>query len=137
MGGTLDLSPFEAAKRMAALSPETLAVFEDRMSCGWDGAEQVIQGFDAIGTAIASNRRPVSDANKKKLFDFAEELLCHGAGGVSNAVATRMLERVWSAAHGSGFDFSSVDEFLGPQSRAYIAALDDFHKMRTDGLRRK
>lgn len=136
MKGTLDLDAFEAAKRMAAMSPETQGVFDDRMTCGWEGWEKVIQGFDAIGSALASNRRPVSDSNKKRIFAFAEQLLRNGSDEVQNAVATRLLERVWSAAHGSGFDFGSVDPHLGARSRAYVVALDDFHKTQTEGLRR-
>jgi hypothetical protein len=93
MTATLDLG-FGAAKRMAAMSPETQGIFDDRMSCGWEGQDGVIQGFDAIGLATALNRRPVSEKNKKKIFAFAERMPRSGSQEVSNAVATRLLERV-------------------------------------------
>ena len=137
MDKIIDLDAFEAAKRMAAMSPETQRVFDDRMSCGWEGREKYIQGFDAIGSAVVSKRRPLSEGNKKTILAFAEQLLRNGSSQVAHAVATYFLGRLWSAAHGSGFDFSTIDGLLGDKCRAEILALDDRQNTRTDGLRRK
>jgi len=133
----LDLDGLEAARRMAALSPETQRRFDECMSLGWRGPEQMTQAFRAIGVAIGSKREPVSSANKKKLFAFAEQLLNHGSSKVMNAVATCMLEQIWTAAQTGGFDFSDVDPYLGPEARRYLIAWDDFNKTNTEGLRRK
>ena len=86
---------------------------------------------------MGSKREPVSSANKKRLFAFAEQLLNHGTSEVMNAVATCMLEQIWTAAQTGGFDFSEVDPYLGPEARRYLVAWDDFNKTRTEGLRRK
>lgn len=122
---------------MAALSPETQRRFDECMALGWDGPEQATQAFHAIGAAIGSKREPVSDANKKKLFAFAEQLLTSGSGEVANDVATCLLEQIWTAAHGGGFDFSAIDPYLGPETRGYLVAWDDFNKTKTEGLSRK
>jgi hypothetical protein len=133
----LDLDGIQAARRMAALSPETQRRFDKCMSLGWSAPEQVSQAFHAIGVAIGSKREPVSSANKKKLFAFAEQLLIHGSGEVMNAVATCMLEQIWTAAQTGGFDFSEVDPYLGAEARRYLVAWDDWNKTKTNGLRRK
>ena len=134
----LDLEGLEAARRMAALSPETQRRFDEFMLRGWSGREreQVTVAFRAIGAAIGSKRQPVSSANKKELFAFAEQLLNHGSSEVMNAVATCMLEQIWTASQTGGFDFSEVDPYLGPEARRYLLAWDDFNKTMTDGLRR-
>jgi len=133
----LDLGGIEAARRMAALSPETQRRFDKCMSLGWSGPEQATQAFHAIGVAIASKRQPISSANKKRLFAFTEQLLKHGSEEVMNAVATSMLEQIWTAAQTGGFDFSEIDPYLGPEARRYLVAWDDFTKTQTQGLRRK
>ena len=133
----LDLDGIEAARRMASLSPETQRRFDTCMSHGWSGREQVTQAFHAIGVAIGSKREPISSANKKQLFAFVEQLLNHGSEEVMNAVATCMLEQIWTAAQTSGFDFSEVDPYLGPEARRYLVAWDDFNKTKTAGLRRR
>lgn len=137
MGNQIDLDGIEAARRLAALSPETQRRFDACASAGWTGLEQVTQAFRAVGVAVGSRRAPVSGANKKKLFAFAEQLLKHGSPEVSNAVATAFLEQIWTAAQTGGFDFSDVDPYLGGETRRYLASLDDFHKTKTAGLQRK
>jgi hypothetical protein len=132
-----DLDGVEAARGMAALSPQTQRRFDECMSLGWSAPEQVTQAFRAIGVALGSKREPISSANKKKLFAFAEQLLNRGSEEVMNAVATCMLEQLWTAAHTGGFDFSEVDPHLGPKARHYLVAWDAFHRTQTKGLRRK
>ena len=131
------LDGIEAARQLAALSPETQSAFDETMARGWTRAEQTTQAFRAIGAALARRRAPVSEVNKKKLFAFAEELLNHGSDKVMNSVATCMLETIWTASRESGFDFSTVDPHLGPEARRYLTALDHFNRTKTAGLTRK
>jgi hypothetical protein len=133
----MDLDGLEAARQMAALSPETQRRFEKAVDRAWSGSSQVTQGFRAIGVALGSKREPVSSANKRKLFAFAEQLLNHGSSEVMNAIATGMLERIWTAAQTGCFDFREVDPYLGPEARRYLVAWDDFNKTKTAGLSRK
>lgn len=122
---------------MAALSPETQVAFDEIMELGWTKKEAPTYAFQAIGSALAHRRTPVSSANQAKIFAFADQLLRHGSGEVMNAVATCMLETIWSAAQGSGFDFTFVDEHLGPNVRGYLIAWDDFNNTKTKGLTRR
>lgn len=131
------LDGIEAARQLAALSPETQLAFDESMARGWTRTEQPTQAFRAIGAAIARKRAPVSETNKKKLFAFAEQLLNHGSDEVMNAFATCTLETIWTASRDSGFDFSTVDPYLGPEARRYLIAWDDFNKTKTAGLTRK
>jgi hypothetical protein len=121
----------EAARRMAALSPETQRYFDECVAIGGS----VTDAFRAIGAAIGSKRCPIPDADKRKLFGLAEQFLKQGSDEVANAVATGMLEQLWTAARGSGFDLSTIDPFLGPEARGYLLAWDAFNKTRTPGLR--
>ena len=127
----------EAARHLAALSPETQSAFEQSIALAWTREEQPTEAFRAIGAALARRRAPISEANKKKLFAFSEQLLNHGSHEVMNAVATCMLEQLWTAAQTGGFDFGEVDPYLGPEARRYLVAWDEFNKTKTKGLRRK
>lgn len=133
----IDLDGLEAARRMAALSPETQRRFDKAVWRRESEPGIATTAFRAIGVAIGSRREPVSTANKKKLFAFAEQLLKHGSGEVSNIVATCLLEQIWTAAQTGGFDFADIDPYLGPEARRYLIAWDDFNQMKTNGLRRK
>ena len=91
--------------------------------------------FRQIGRAIASKRNPLSDRDLKRVFAEVERLLRSPDGQVSNAVATDLLEEVWSAAHRSGFDFSTVDPHLGSEARKYLLRWDEFNGKKTPGLK--
>lgn len=133
----IDLDGLEAARQMAGLSPETQRRFDKAVWRRESEPGIATMAFHAIGVAIGSKRDPVSSANKKKLFAFAEQLLKHGSGEVSNTVATCLLEQIWRAAQTGGFDFADVDPYLGPEARRYLIAWDDFNRTKTEGLRRK
>lgn len=132
MVGNTALNGLEAARQMAALSPETQARFDECIAQGWTRREQTTQAFRAIGSAIASKRQPIAEGDKRKLFAFADQLLRRGSPEISNAVATGMLETIWKAARQSGFDLASLDPHLGPETRRYFTAWADFNKL---GLR--
>ena len=103
----------EAARRMAALSPETQRNFDECVAIGGS----VTDAFRPIGAAIGSKRCPIPDADKRKLFALAEQFLKQDSGEVANAVATGMREQIRTAAHRSGFALSSIDSYLGPEAR--------------------
>lgn len=136
MDKQLDLDGLEAARLMAALSPETQRRFDKCVSLGWSGLEQATQAFRAIGVAIGSKRERISEPNKKKLFSFVEQLLKRGSPEVANAVATCLLEQIWTAAQTGGFDFGDIDPYIGSEARGYLVAWDDFNKTKTEGLTR-
>lgn len=133
----IDLTPLEAARQMAALSPETQEGFDRSIALQFEGPEEATQAFRAIGSAIAARRRPVSEENKKRIFALTEALLLQGLPATQNAVATCMLDQIWMAADGSGFDFSAIDVHLGPEARAYLLARDALRKKTSPGLSRR
>ena len=129
-----DLSTIEAAERLAGFSPRTARAL-GAWRVGWDGRETPYGAFRAIGAAVASKRHPLPPHEAKGLLAFAERLLKQGSGDVQNMVATCMLEEIWLAARQSGFDFSLVGPYLGPESRRYLLAWDKFNKTTSPGLR--
>lgn len=132
----LDLDAIDAARELGALSPQTQRRFDECMALGLSGPLQVTQAFRAIGAAIGSKREPVSSENKKRLLEFAEQLLNHGSDEVMNAVATCMLQQIWRASQSGGFDFGEVDPYLGPVARRYLIDWDNHNDTKTGGLRR-
>jgi hypothetical protein len=79
----------------------------------------------------------VSEANKKRIFALVEQLLRQGLPATRNAIATSMLDQIWMAADGSGFDFSTIDTYLGPEARRYLLMRDEWHKRTSPGLSRR
>jgi len=128
------LTPIEAAGRLASLSPRTAVALDRWKAQRWDEGEPAYGAFRAIGSAIASKRAPPSAAGMKALFAFADRLLTQGSGDVSNMIATGLLEQICTAAHESGFDFSTVDRHLGPEARRYLLAWDKFNDRKMPGL---
>jgi hypothetical protein len=137
MAKPIDLEGIEAAGVMAALSPETQRRF-DKATWRLTGHPNDVAhaAFAAIGVAVGSSRQPVSTTDKKRLFEFAEQLIRDGSQDLAFSVANGFLVKVWEAAQNGGFDFSNVDAFVGPESRRYLVWWDDTQKTRTPGLRR-
>ena len=127
----------KAAGQLAGLSPQTQARMTE-----WDPdsvapALWANAAFRQIGRAIASKRHPVSEKDLKLLFAEIDRLLRSTDEHVSNAVATDLLEEIWSATHHSGFDFSTVNQHLGSEARRYLLRWDEFNRTSTPGLRAK
>jgi hypothetical protein len=137
MNGDIDQQALDAARRMAALSPETQAAFERSLTLCGTKREQVYWAFRAVGRAIGSKRKPVSDINLKRIFDMANILLDQKPRFIANCVATCMLDEIRRASLTGGFDFSGVDPYIGPKARWYLLERDDFHKTTTVGLSRR
>ena len=137
MAKQIDLEGIEAARVMAALSPETQRRF-DKGTWRLTGHSTDVAhaAFSAIGEAVGSSRQAVQSSDKKKLFAFAEQLIRDGSQDLAFCVANGFLVTVWQAAQNGGFDFSDVDAFLGVESRRYLTWWDDAQSTRTPGLRR-
>ncbi|WP_344705850.1 hypothetical protein [Sphingomonas swuensis] len=137
MAKQIDLEGIEAARVMAALSPETQRRF-DKATWRLTGHPNDVAhaAFSAIGVAVGSSRQPVRSSDKKKLFTFAEQLIRDGSQDLVFSVANGFLVAVWQAAQNGGLDFGDVDDFLGPESRRYLTWWDDTQRTRTPGLRR-
>ncbi len=73
-------------------------------------------------------------SNLRVIFDLAERLLVEGSSEVKDAIATCFLENLINVAGTDKLDASKFVNFLGPQSRAYCRAWDEFTGVRTPGL---
>jgi len=69
----------------------------------------------------------------KRIFDFAEFLLCNGDESVQNAIATSFLEYLMSKEPDE-IQFTKFAKFLGEQAIGYCRAWDKFNGTRTEGL---
>lgn len=71
-----------------------------------------------------------------ELFELIEQFVSEGDEGVSNAACTCFIENLQNiASHDDNeFEYSHFVSLLGPESRAYAKAWDEFTGIRTDGL---
>lgn len=137
MGPEAAAQCLKAAGQLAALSPQTQARMTEWDPDGVTPALWASAAFRQIGRAIASKRNPISEKDLKRLFAEIDRLLRSADEQVSNAVATGLLEEIWSATHNSGFDFSTVNQHLGSEARRYLLRWDEFNQTKTPGLRAK
>lgn len=68
------------------------------------------------------------------VFDVAERLMVEGDNEVKDAVATCFLENLLNVASAGRIDASKFVDLLGPESRAYCRAWDEFTGVHTEGL---
>jgi hypothetical protein len=94
-------------------------VYGEMSSFRWFVWEDVIESNDPIYPPA-------------RVFDFMEKLLVEGDQDMQNLVATGFLEGIMSCADESR-NYQWVD-LLGPESRAYCKAWDDFCGCKTPGL---
>lgn len=69
-----------------------------------------------------------------RIFDFVEYLMVHGNQDVQDGVATCFLENLINTASHGKFAATSFIKFLGPESRDYCKAWDEFCGAKTEGL---
>lgn len=72
--------------------------------------------------------------NLAEIFNLIEYLLINGDQVVGDAVATCFLENLINVSSTEKLDSRKFVSFLGPESRAYCQAWDDFTGVHTDGL---
>ena len=122
MTGELD----EFAEQLFAAAPQ---VAEEMVRRGDDPApdrEIPTVWMGAVGGAVCSclDRLP-ADASAA-VFDVVERHLVDGSPVMGTAVATGLLEQVASAVSGGSVPAALVAGLLGPESRAYLDAWDQF-----------
>lgn len=65
---------------------------------------------------------------------FVEDLLVRGDEALKDAAATSFLENLLNQVSGGELDPATFVDLLGPQSRAYCKAWDEFTGVKTPGL---
>ena len=101
----------------------------------WDGEEAGLcndmSAFSSyVEDLVAKNRTE----NLKPIFDLIEQLMNDGDQTVKDAVATCFLENLINRASAGSVPARAFVHLLGPRSRAYCKAWDDFTGVRTEGL---
>lgn len=88
--------------------------------------ETPILWMGAAGSAVAKSMDTLDEETLHRIFDLAERLLATGSQSLKNGVATGFLEALASAVSSGRIDGPRLAGFLGPKSRAYLDAWDQF-----------
>ena len=124
----------DAIHRMAATSP-VLAALHQSMKAEWvpDDPPNTLL-FSAFGRALCCDIEHLTPSQLKTSWETVEDLAISGSSEVRNAVATGLIEAVLSESSSGRFNVASVIPLLGPATRAYCKAWDEFTGCKTEGL---
>lgn len=79
-----------------------------------------------VGRAVAHVLDQLSPGARRAVFDVVERYLAGGSERMKDAVATGLLEAVASEVSAGRLDGPALATLLGPASRAYLDAWDQF-----------
>jgi hypothetical protein len=82
--------------------------------------------FGTAGTAIADAFDRLSDAELRTVFGLVERHLASGSDLMGDCLTTGLLEAVANAVSRGKVDGGVLAGLLGPQSRRYVDAWDQF-----------
>jgi len=92
-----------------------------------------LAGEIAVGMA-RSAPADFSDHELLTLCEFVEKALHDESQAVREIIATGFLEGLMGEASAGRFDFTRLSAFLGPETKKYCRAWDEFTGARTPGL---
>lgn len=90
--------------------------------------------FSSAGRALCSQISNLLDPEIATLWQAVERLIVHGDSAVKNAVTTGLLELVLGEASAGRFDMKLITKYLGPETKAYCKAWDEFTGCKTLGI---
>jgi hypothetical protein len=124
----------DAIRRMATTSP-VLATVLQVMRAEWapDDPPNTLL-FSAFGRTLCCEIKSLTPSQLKASWKAVEDLAVNGSSEVQNAVKTGLIEAVLSESSSGRFNVASVTQLLGPSTRAYCKAWDDFTGCKTEGL---
>lgn len=101
----------------------------------WQGEEaglcNDIAEFSDYAVELIKNRRT---SEIRAVFELVENLMVEGDDTVKDAAATCFLENLLNQASAGNTSSSAFVDLLGPESRAYCKAWDEFTGVQTEGL---
>ena len=104
----------------------------------WDDYDASKRSFfldlDSFRSFISKKLEKDESYDYKKVFDFIEKLVVNGDESVSTAATTGFLEDLVNLSSNGRFPSRSFTKYLGPESKAYCIAWDEFTGVKTDGL---
>lgn len=123
----------DVVQNMSGVSPfMAAAVHKTTNDAGGDPGKCLL--MDGLADAVVENAKEMGEPGLRQLFSIVELALATGDRETRDAVATCFLENLQNIASGGRFDFTLISEYLGPESRAYCRAWDEFTGVKTEGL---
>lgn len=110
---------------LAAAAPAVVVRLEERGHAEPD-AEVPVLWLAAVGHALADVLGDLTPAERDAALTVAEHHLVAGSERLSTAIATGLLEALASEVSGGRVDGPGLAAHLGPRSRAFLDAYDDF-----------
>jgi hypothetical protein len=102
----------------------------ERLEADGDGVEPDVEipvlWMGYVGRALARTLDQLTAEQQQAVFDVVEQHLAGGSQLMRDAVATGLLEAVASEVSSGRLDGPRLAALLGPQSRAYLDAWDQF-----------
>jgi hypothetical protein len=107
----------------------------DRLEQDWSPEPPPeILAAGTLARAFCSSLPSLSTSDIASVGERVEVLLTTGDDNVKDAIATGFLESLLSQASKGTMNLRSVKGMLGPESRKYCRAWDEFTGVKTDGL---
>lgn len=87
-----------------------------------------------IAHAVAKNATELSSDQLRRFFASIESALMNGEQDIKDVIATGFLEALLAKSSAGCLDFAVLIPFLGPATRSYCCAWDEFTGVDTPGL---
>ena len=127
------LSLAETSRLLRDALPETMTG-DDRRLTDWSDLPPTVE-MGQLATAFADALASGLSADRvAAVMQTVEQALTGGNEEVKDAVATGFLEGLMAEASAGRMSFEQLTDHLGPESRRYCEAWDEFTGARTPGL---
>jgi len=113
----------EFGDELGRIAPEVMRALGDGAA---PDHEIPISWMGSVGKAVADTLNRLAPEVRADVFQLVERHLARGSELMRTAVATGLLEVVASEVSGGRLDGPELARLLGPESRAYIDAWDQF-----------
>jgi hypothetical protein len=114
------------AEELLRVAPELESGLRERWEDARPDPETPILWMSAAGGALARAMDSLGEETLRAVFDLAERYLAGGSQSIRNGVATGFLEALASAVSAGFLEGPRLAAYLGPASRAYLDAWDQF-----------
>ena len=89
---------------------------------------------DYVASMLQNDREEKEEKELKEIFLLIEHLVEKGDKSVKSATTTNFLENLINISSHGDFEPSTFIHYLGPKSKAYCKAWDEFTGVKTPGL---
>lgn len=124
-GDLLDVSDVLAAEDRAGVVDWHGGTEDTEAEEDADNVPPLTVRLGGLATAFADHGAELTSERKQRVLGILEEVLRSGSEHDSTAVATGFFEALLNAWD-KGFDLQAIWEYVGPESRAYCLAWNEF-----------